>query len=65
MDIERNLNIGLLTYVETEGDKSVLTPNVIIWEQDEYPVVDVECDRDRMKKMSKRLEDAKAHALKR
>lgn len=65
MDIERNLNIGLLTYVETEGDKSVLTPNVIIWEQDEYPVVDVECDRDRMKKMSKRLEDAKARALKR
>ena len=33
MDIERHLNNRPLTYVESDGEKQVLNPNLIMWEQ--------------------------------
>ena len=67
MDVERNLNNRPLTYVEAEGgEEEVLTPNMILWGRDAYPVEDIEdSDVEKLTKMSKRLEDAKAHAWKR
>ena len=67
MDVERNLNNRPLTYVETEGgEEEVLTPNVILWGRDAYPVEDIEnSEAEKLTKMSKRLEDAKAHVWKR
>ena len=64
VEVERNLNNRPLTYVEAEGgEEEVLTPNRIIWGQDAYPLEeDVEDDRIKLTKMSKRLEGAKAHA---
>ena len=67
MDVERNLNNRPLTYVETEGgEEEVLTPNVILWGRGAYPVEDIEnSEAEKLTKMSKRLEDAKAHVWKR
>lgn len=67
MDVERNLNNRPLTYVEAEGgEEEVLTPNMILWGRDAYPVEDIKnSDVEKLTKMSKRLEDAKAHAWKR
>ncbi|XP_068671091.1 uncharacterized protein [Montipora foliosa] len=68
MDIERNLNNRPLTYVEAEGEEEVLTPNVIIWGRDAYPIEDIELiedDKEKLMKMNKRLEEAKAHARRR
>ena len=42
MAVERNLNNRPLTYVEAEGgDEEVLTPNMILWGRDAYPVEDI------------------------
>lgn len=67
MDVERNLNNRPLTYVETEGgEEEVLTPNVVLWGRDAYPVEDIEnSEAEKLTKMSRRLEDAKAHVWKR
>ena len=67
MDVERNLNNRPLTYVEAEGgEEEVLTPNMILWGRDVYPLEDTEgTDAEKLTRMSKRLEDAKAHAWKR
>ena len=68
MDIERNLNSRSLTYVEAEGEEDVLTPNVIMWGRDAYPIEDIEPIEDgkeKLTKMNKRLEEAKAHAWRR
>ena len=46
MDIERNLNKRPLTYVEAEGEEEVLTPNVIMWGPDAYPIEDIELIED-------------------
>ena len=65
MDIERNLNNRPLTYVEAEGEEEVLTPNVIMWGRDAYPIEYIELiedDKKKLTKMNKRLEEAKAHA---
>ena len=43
----------------------MLTPNLIMLGRDAYPIEDIEDDRDKLTKMKKRLEDAKAHAWKR
>ena len=45
-----------------EGEGEVLTPNVIMIA---FPEEDIEYDKDKLAKMSKRLEDAKAFACKR
>jgi len=43
LDVERNLNNRPLTYVEAEGgEEEVLTPNMILWGRDVYPVDDTE-----------------------
>ena len=68
MDIERNLNNRPLTYVEAELEEEVLTPNVIMWGRDAYPIEDIkliEEDEEKLTKMNKRLEEAKAHAWRR
>ena len=68
VDIERNLNNCPLTYVEAEGGEEVLTPNVITWGRDAYPIEDIELiedDKEKLTKMNKRLEEAKAHAWRR
>ena len=66
MDIERNLNNRPLTYVEAEGEEeTVLTPNIILWGRDAYAVEDTEgSDAEKLTRMAKRLEDAKANAWK-
>ena len=39
IDIERHLNNRARTYVESDnGEELVLTPNVIMWGQNSYPV---------------------------
>ena len=44
----------------------MLTPNVILWGRDAYPVEDIKnSEAEKLMKMSKRLEDAKAHVWKR
>ena len=68
MGIERNLNNRPLTYVEAEGEEEVFTPNVIMWGRDAYPIEDIELiedDKEKLTKMNKRLEEAKAHAWRR
>ena len=68
MDIERNLNNHPLTYVEAEGEEEVLTPNVIMWGRDAYPIEDIELiedDKEKLTKMNKRLEEANAHPWRR
>ena len=68
MDIERNLNNRPLTYVEAEGEEEVLTPNVIMWGCDAHPIEDIELikdDKEKLTKMNKRLEEAKAHTWRR
>ena len=68
MDIERNLNNRPLTYLEAEGEEEVLTPNVIMWGRDAYAIEDIEFnkdDKEKLTKMNKRLEEAKAHAWRR
>ena len=67
MDIERNLNNRPLTYVEAEGEEeAVLTPNMILWGGDVYAVEDTESsDAEKLTRMAKRLENAKANAWKR
>ena len=67
MDIERNLNNRPLTYVEAEREEeAVLTPNMILWGRDVYAVEDTEgSDAEKLTRMAKRLENAKANAWKR
>ena len=68
MDIERNLNNRPLTYVRAEGEEEVLTPNVIVWGRNSYPIEDSELfedDKEKLTKMNNRLEEAKAHARRR
>jgi len=68
MDIERNLNNRPLTYVEAEGGEEVLTPNMIMWGRDAHPIEDIELiedDKEKLTKMNRRLEEAKAHAWRR
>ena len=67
MDIERNLNNRPLIYVEAEGEEeAVLTPNTILWGRDVYAVEDTESsDAEKLTRMAKRLENAKANAWKR
>ena len=66
MDIERNFNNRPLTYVEGEGEEeAVLTPNMILWGRDVYAVEDTESsDAEKLTRMAKRLENAKANAWK-
>ena len=66
MDIERNLNRPL-TYVEAQREEvAVLTPNMILWGCDVYAVEDTEgSDVEKLTRMAKRLENAKANAWKR
>ena len=67
MDIERNLNNRPLTYVEAEREEEAkLTPNMILWGRDVYAVEDTESsDAEKLTRMAKRLENAKANAWKR
>ena len=54
--------------MEAEGEEEVLTPNVIMWGRDAYPIEDIELiedDKEKLTKMNKRLEEAKAHARRR
>ena len=44
----------------------MLTPNIILWERDVYAVEDTESsDAEKLTRMAKRLENAKANAWKR
>ena len=67
MHIERNLNNRPLRYVEAEGEEeAVLTPHMILWGRDVYAVEDAEgSDAEKLTRMAKRLENAKANAWKR
>ena len=54
--------------MEAEGEEEVLTPNVIMWGSDAHPIEDIELiedDKEKLTKMNKRLEEAKAHAWRR
>jgi len=54
--------------VRAEGEEEVLTPNVIMWGRNAYPIEDsqlIEDDKEKLTKMNKRLEEAKAHAWRR
>ena len=54
--------------MEAEGEEEVLTPNVIMWGRDAHPIEDIEFiedDKEKLTKMNKRLEEAKAHAWRR
>ena len=65
MDIERNLNNRPLIYEEAEGEEEMLTSNVIIWGPDAHLIKDIkliEDDKEKLTKMNRRLEEAKAHA---
>jgi hypothetical protein len=55
MDIEKNLNNRPLTYVESETESEVLTPNVIMWGGNAYPLEEIEADTDELTAMKKRL----------
>ena len=47
--------------MEAEGEEEVLTPNVIMWGRDAYPIEDIELiedDKEKLTKMNKRLEEA-------
>ena len=51
-----------------EGEEEVLTPDVIMWGRDAYPIEDIELiedDKENLTKMNKRLEEAKAHTWRR
>ena len=65
MDIERNLNNRPLTYVESETESGVLTPNVIMWGGNAYPLEEIEADMDELTSMNRRLINAKQHAWQR
>ena len=63
MDIERNLNNRPLIYVEAEGEEEV-----IMWGRDAHPIEDSELirdDKEKLTKMNKRLEEAKANGWRR
>ncbi len=62
MDIERNLNSRPLTYVKSETESEVLTPNVIMWGGNVYPLKEIEVDMDELTSMNRRLINAKQHA---
>ncbi|CAB4004247.1 Hypothetical predicted protein, partial [Paramuricea clavata] len=61
MDIEKNLN-WLLTYVEGETESKVLTPNVIMWGGNAYPLEELETDTDKLTSMNRQLINARQHA---
>ena len=65
MEIEGNLNNRPLTYVEGEAESEVLTPNVIMWGGNAYPLEEREQDMDELMSMNKRLINAKKHAWQR
>ena len=68
MHIERNLPVNdcpLTCFEAYEVEEVVLTPNMILW-GDVYTVEDTECsDTEKLTKVAKRLENAKANAWKR
>lgn len=54
--------------MRAEGEEELLTPNVIMWGRNAYSVEDsklIEDDKEKLTKMNKRLEEAKAHAQRR
>ncbi len=65
MDIERNLNNRPLTYVESETELEVLTPNVIMRGGNAYPLEEIEAGMDELTSMNRRLINAKQHAWQR
>ena len=63
MDIERHLNNRPLTYVESEGgDEEVLTPSLIMWNQQCHTLEDLEVEEEELTKFSRRLRKAREHA---
>ena len=63
MDTERHLNNRPLTYVESDGgDEKVLTPNMIIWDQDAHIVEDIEVEENQLTKLYRRLNTASQDA---
>ena len=66
VDIERQMNNRPLTYLESKGGKEqVLTPNVLMWGQNEHEIEEAEEDRHEVSKLHKQLKEAKQHAWKR
>ena len=66
VDIERQMNNRPLTYLESKGGKEqVLTPNVLMWGQNEHKIEEAEEDRHEVSKLHKQLKEAKQHTWKR
>ena len=62
-DIERHLNNRPLTYVESEGgDEEVLTPSLIMWNQQCHTLEDLEVEEEEHTKFSQRLKKARENA---
>lgn len=54
--------------MRAEGEEEVLTPNVIMWGRNAYPIEDsqlIEDEKQKLTKMNKTLEEAKAHVRRR
>ena len=66
VNIERQMNNRSLTYLKSDGgEEQVLTPNVLIWGQNAQEIEGTEEDGDEVRKLHKRLKEAKQHAWKR
>ena len=66
INIEKHLNNRPLTYFESDGGgEQVLTPNVLMWEQNAHQVEETEEDGDEVSKLHKRLRETKQHAWRR
>ena len=65
MDIERHLNNRPLTYVESDGEEQVLTPNLIMWEQDSRIKEDIEIEGNEISKLQARLLQKRQHVRQR
>ena len=62
IDVEKNLNNWPLTYLDSDaGEEEVLTPNILMWEQNSYPM-EGEDDEAETRTLRKRLREAKNHA---
>ena len=64
IDVENNLNNRTLTYFNSDGgEEQVLTPNILMWGQNAYPIEGEE-DEKGTSALNKWLREAKNHALK-
>ena len=65
IDVEKHLNNRPLTYLDSDGgEKQVLTPDILMWGQNVYPIVGEE-DEQETSALNKLLREAKNYTWKR